>query len=126
MTSPTSRSACAQKPAHHLMKTFLSLSLSLLLLCLSGCATVPQTVFTVDPKTGQVHVTSPKEIDLEGLKANVLPGGGFVLEIRRYRSHNSADVIASVAAANAAMAEKLSAMSERLVQSGAKAVIPVP
>jgi hypothetical protein len=104
-------------------KYWIILSLPLLL---SGCATVPQTVFTVDPKTGQVHVTSPKEIDLEGLSANVNPGGGFTLTIKRYRSHNSADVIGSVAAANAAMAEKLSAMSDKLMQSGSKAVVPFP
>jgi hypothetical protein len=66
---------------------------------------VPSTEFSVNPQTGNVIVKSPKEIGISNLVAT-LPNGVSV-QLQGYQSHNSPDVIAAVAAANALMADKL-------------------
>lgn len=79
--------------------------LSVAVLVLAGCASVPATKFTVNPQTGVFSLDSPKEISWTNLEAN-LPGGA-TFKIQGYNSHNSPEVLATVAAANAQMADKL-------------------
>lgn len=71
----------------------------------TGCATVPSTKFSIDPNTGVVTLDSPKNVSFNNLDAT-LAGGNHIV-IQGYSSTNAPDVIAAVAAANAAMADRM-------------------
>lgn len=107
----------------------MKLLILLMAATLTGCATVPSTKFAFNPKTGEIKVESPKEIDIKGLKVRV-DGGKVDASIQSYSSHNSPDVIAAVANANAAMAEKILKGMEIIQSMAAKpatgAAIPAP
>lgn len=70
----------------------------------TGCQSVPSTKLNVNPQTGIVGLDSPKEITISNMVATLPNGTSFTLN--GYSSHNSPDVIASVAAANAEMAKQ--------------------
>lgn len=98
------------------------LPLAVLLLALSACATVPSTKFSVNPTNGVVSLDSPKDVSFTNLDAS-LPNGSHIV-IQGYNSHNSPDVIAAVANANAQMADKLLKAMELLQSMAAKSVVP--
>jgi hypothetical protein len=99
------------------MKKSLSVA-AVLVLTLSGCATdraVPATSLRLNPKTGEVQVNSPKEIDMRGVKVRVDgPRVDFTLE--SYSSHNSPDVIAAQAEANARAAAANAQTADKILQ----------
>lgn len=101
------------------MKTKLAVALIGLLLV--GCATVPSTKVAINPNTGVVILDSPKEITISNLTAH-LPNGTEVL-LSGYSSKNSPEVLATVAAANAAMADKLLQLTDKLIQLGKEGAI---
>ena len=95
-----------------------NLILSALLIASAGCASVPATKVSLNPSTGAVTLESQKEIGISNLVAT-LPNG-VTVQLQGYQSHNSADVIASVAAANAQMADKLVQAMQLLQSMGAR------
>jgi nitrous oxide reductase accessory protein NosL len=95
-------------------------------LILAGCQSVPQTEIGFNKSTGTLAIKSPKEIDIDGLEIEVVPGKKAVVKIKKYSSHNSPDVIAAVASSNERMAAYTLQIAQALAQSGAKAVAPVP
>lgn len=78
--------------------TSLLAAAALTILC-GGCASVPATKLSINPTTGAVILESPKEIGISNMIAT-LPNGVQV-QLQGYQSHNSVDVLAAVAAANA-------------------------
>ncbi len=76
----------------------------LVILIATGCQSVPATKINFNPTSGNLTLESPKEIGFSNLVATLPNGTGITLT--GYQSHNSADVIAAVASANAQMAQK--------------------
>lgn len=106
------------------MKVLLFLVVAL---AVCGCAHVPATTFSLNPKTGAVTIASPKEIDMQNVIVSV-EGQRVNVNIGHYSSKNSPDVIAAVAAQNAATAQSAIALSQMAIQAGlsaaAKAAAP--
>lgn len=90
----------------------------------AGCHGIPKTMISVNPQSGAFTINSPKEIDAEDLSISLPSGATFTA--KKLQSHNSPDVIASQAVANALQMEKANKMIEnatKLVETlGLKAV----
>lgn len=84
------------------------------LLLLSACQGIPRTEISMNPRTGAVTIYSPKEIDAEDLEVTTPSGVKFKAKL--LKSHNSPDVIASQAAANALQLQKASELLEKASQ----------
>ena len=95
----------------------------------AGCAQVPATKFTIAPKTGTLSLDSPKDIAFTNLTSSMNPDGSFNISIGSYSSKNSPDVIAAVAAENAAMAATFADLVKTLgpmLIKGAVLAAPAP
>src|SRR5512143_1520311 len=77
-----------------------------LLLVLAGCAGVPEATFDLDLATGKTHWQNPKNIAITGLDATIDKRGTARIKVESLTSTNDVNVVAAVAAANAAMAEQ--------------------
>lgn len=84
------------------MKNLLS-TLPILLLC--GCAFVPATRIKFNPKTGELNVKSPKDVELTGLHAYAT-NGVSAIDIQKYSSKNNIEVLRAVTQANAETQKK--------------------
>jgi PBP1b-binding outer membrane lipoprotein LpoB len=93
----------------------------ILAVLVAGCASVPSTKVSLDPKTGVFTLDSPKEITISNLVTK-LPDG-IEVKLVGYQSHNSPDVIAAVANANAQMADKLIQAMQLLQQMAAQGAL---
>lgn len=93
-------------------------------LLVAGCASVPSTKFTIDPKTGVVTLDSPKNVHAEEIEVT-LPNGTRV-RLKGYGSTNSPDAIAAVALGNAEMAGKLIDAMKLLESMAAKSAMASP
>jgi hypothetical protein len=92
-------------------------TIALLALLLTGCATVPSTHISLPTKAGLFQIDSPKETSWTNVVLEVSPDGTVKAHIGAVSAHNDASVIATVAAANAQMADKLTIMFEKLMQA---------
>jgi uncharacterized lipoprotein YajG len=93
-------------------------------LMLTGCiARVPATSIRV----GTVEIISPKEIEARGVRV-IKKGSDVDVRFDSLSSHNSPDVLATVAAANAKMADKVLQALDKLeaiaAKGAASAVVP--
>jgi hypothetical protein len=115
---------------HFTMKTLNLLLLAALAMVAAGCASVPQTTFKLNPKTGELVVTSPKQVEAEDLKAEFDRKSGFKFSVKKISSQNDAEILGAIAASNAAMAERVGAMAEKVFEAAGKgavkAVAPIP
>lgn len=93
-------------------------------LLVTGCASVPSTKFSLDPKTGVLTLDSPKNVSFNNLDATLSNGNHIILQ--GYSSTNAVDVIAAVAAANAQMAGKLIEALQLLESMAAKGAVASP
>jgi len=94
----------------------LKLAILALSLLVSGCASVPQTELKLPTELGVFEFNSPKQIYASNVVVRTTGKGQLDVQIGTITSRNDADVIATVAAANAEMAEKfIEAM--RLIQA---------
>lgn len=94
------------------------------LLCLSGCASVPATHIRIPTPTGAFELDSPKENDWRNVEASYNPATGEVhFKVERVTSNNSAEVISSVADANAKMAGSIVALGGKALEVGAAAAM---
>lgn len=94
------------------------LPLALLLLALPGCATVPQTQIRIPTKLGIASIDSPKETGWTNVVIEFKADGTMKFSIGAVAAHNDANVIAAVAAANAAMADKALQLGEKAIELG--------
>lgn len=105
------------------MKKLAPLALALMCALLTGCASVPATKLSINPTTGAVILESPKEIGISNMIAT-LPNGVQV-QLQGYQSHNSVDVLAAVAAANAqSLAQIIEMLKTAKSASGGALLLP--
>jgi PBP1b-binding outer membrane lipoprotein LpoB len=82
-----------------------TLKITALALALTGCARVPATKVSFNPATGELKVSSPKDIELTGLHAYVT-NGLTRIDVEKYTSKNNVEVIKAVSDLNAENAKK--------------------
>lgn len=75
-------------------------SLMLLLLLLTGCATVPQTEISWPTKAGTVSIRSPKQVQADEISVTVHTDGSVTTHLRGLKSENDATVLNAIALAN--------------------------
>lgn len=80
----------------------MKLTLALALLACAGCTVVPATRVSFNPVTHELVIRSPKDISITNLVATISTNGTASITIGSYSSYNNAEVIAAVAAQNAA------------------------
>ena len=100
------------------MKTTLLITL----LALTGCASVPQTELKLPTPLGKLEFISPKQIYASNVVVRTTGQGHLEVLIGTIVSRNDADVIGTLAAGNAAMAEKnveMLKIIQSMVASGA-------
>lgn len=76
-----------------------------IILILCGCAMVPATKISFNPRTGELNVRSPKDVELTGLHAYAT-NGVSAIDIQKYSSKNNIEVIKAVTQANAETQKK--------------------
>ena len=92
------------------------------LACISaGCASVPSTVIQLPTPKGMATLKSPKDTDWSGIEVTIGPDGTAHIVVKSVKASNNADVIASVANANAVMADKITAVAGKAIEVGAAA-----
>lgn len=92
------------------------------LLLFAGCAHVPETQISIPTPNGAWMLKSPKDNTWSNVVVTAKPDGSFSMQIGTVTSKNDADVIAAVAAQNAAMADKAMTLGTTVIQAGAAAV----
>ena len=87
----------------------------------AGCASVPSTVIQLPTPKGMATLKSPKDTDWSGIEVTIGPDGTAHIVVKSVKASNNADVIASVANANAVMADKITAIAGKAIEVGAAA-----
>lgn len=95
-------------------------ALALALLALTGCTMVPATKVSFNPLTHELSIRSPKDITITNLVAMVNTNGTASITIGAYSSYNNAEVIAAVAAQNAAMLKAAADIGGQVIGAAAK------
>jgi uncharacterized lipoprotein YajG len=85
------------------------------LLLATGCAHVPRTSITFNPKTHEITIQSPKEIELTNLTATIAPDGSATVKVESYRSRNSVEVIQAIAQQNNEMVKAIGDIGAKVV-----------
>lgn len=97
----------------------LPLPLLLLPLLLAGCMVVPATKIKYDPATKQFVIRSPKDIEIENLKASVA-GDKAEVTIGKYKAANNSATVNAVARQNAQAIAAMGQLGEKLIEEAAK------
>lgn len=80
---------------------------------------VPATRVSFNPRTHELTVRSPKDVELTNLVATV-NSNGTAISIGRYSSRNNAEVIGAVAAQNAATLKAVAELGGQVIGEAAK------
>lgn len=86
----------------------------------AGCARVPKTSISFNPKTRKLDIRSPKDIEIQNLSARIGTNGETVIAIESYAGRNNAEVINAVAAQNAAAMQKIAELGGQAIGEAAK------
>lgn len=100
------------------MKTVASFAsvARLLLLCLAaGCASVPRTTISFNPKSHSITIQSPKDIELTNLTAVIETNGTASVKVESYRSRNSIEAIQAIAQQNIEMTKAVGAIGAQVI-----------
>lgn len=88
---------------------------------LTSCSTVPETVISLPTKYGLFKIVSPKETQWSNVLIELDPDGRTRATIGQVSTHNDANVIATVGAANARMSDSVISLTDKLTRIGEKA-----
>ena len=88
---------------------------------LAGCVSVvPRTEISFDPVTHTVGIKSPKDVELTGLRVEIVEGAANVA-IDKYSAKNNYEVVKAVADANAAALKDLTDKGAALIDAAISA-----
>lgn len=95
-------------------------AIALLLLILSfcllpGCASVPRTEITFNPKTHSITIQSPKDVELTNLTVAIDTNGAAAVRIDSYRSRNNIEAIQAIATQNIEMTKAIGAIGAQVI-----------
>lgn len=83
---------------------------------MTGCLRPPATRFAFNPKTHEIAIRSPKDIELTNLTVSIDTNGHASIKIDSYRSKNNVEVLAEISKANQESRKAYLEAGDRLVE----------